>query len=65
MIIIETCPECGHDLMQSVIATYPPINQKDCPYCGWHWEQQEKDTVLRVPFDVKLSEVNTSNECKI
>ena len=38
MIIIETCPKCGHDLVDSVICTNPPIPKKECHNCGWTWE---------------------------
>lgn len=48
-IIIETCPTCGHDLMDEVICTYPPIPRKSCPNCGWSWEG-EQEKVIRVPF---------------
>lgn len=48
-IIIETCPTCGHDLMNEVICTYPPIPRKSCPNCGWSWEG-EQEKVIRVPF---------------
>jgi hypothetical protein len=49
MIIIETCPICGHDLIDTAIAVYPPIPQKMCLNCGWHWEG-EPEKVVRVPF---------------
>ena len=51
MIIIETCPKCGHDLMDEMICTNPPIPKKKCtnPKCGWFWEGQ-REQVLRVPF---------------
>ena len=48
-IIIETCPKCGHDLMDEVICTYPPIPRKRCPGCGWSWEGEQEE-VVRVPF---------------
>lgn len=48
-IIIETCPICGHDLMNEIICTYPPIPKKSCPNCGWYWEG-EQEKVVRVPF---------------
>ena len=48
-MIIETCPECGHDLLDEVICTYPPIPRKYCPSCGWSWTG-ERDEVMRVPF---------------
>ncbi len=50
MIIIETCPKCGHDLQNLMIATYPPIPRKECWHCGWSWEG-EREEVVRVPFD--------------
>lgn len=49
MIIIETCPKCGHDLHDEVICTYPPIPRKVCHNCGWSWEGQREE-VIRVPF---------------
>lgn len=49
-IIIETCPKCGHDLMDEVICTYPPIPRKVCYSCGWNWEG-EREEIVRVPFD--------------
>lgn len=49
MIIIETCPKCGHDLQDEVICTYPPIPRKVCYSCGWSWEGKREE-VVRVPF---------------
>lgn len=49
MIVIETCPKCGHDLHDLVIATNPPIPKKECWCCGWSWEG-EPERVVRVPF---------------
>ena len=49
MIIIETCPKCGHDLIDTMIDVYPPIPKKICPSCGWHWEG-EPEKVVRIPF---------------
>ena len=49
MIIIETCPKCGCDLIDLMIATYPPIPKKECPSCGWSWTG-EPEQVMRVPF---------------
>ena len=49
--IIETCPKCGHDLVDLVIATYPPIPKKECWNCGWSWTgEQEQEAIVRVPF---------------
>lgn len=48
-IIIETCPECGHDLTDLILATHPPIPQKKCFGCGWSWTG-EREEVVRVPF---------------
>lgn len=49
MIIIETCPKCGHDLQDEVICTYPPIPRKVCWNCGWNWTG-EPEKITRVPF---------------
>lgn len=49
MRIIETCPKCGHDLVDLVLTTYPPIPQKKCFSCGWEWTG-EAEEVVRVPF---------------
>ena len=48
-IIVETCPKCGHDLQDLVIATYPPIPKKECWNCGWSWTG-EPEEVIRMPF---------------
>ena len=49
MIIIETCPKCGHDLQNEVLCTYPPIPRKVCCNCGWSWTG-ESEKIRRVPF---------------
>lgn len=48
-MIIYTCPNCGHDLRESVIATYPPIYRKECPNCNWSWESGP-EPIKRIPF---------------
>lgn len=49
-MVIYICPQCGGDLVDYVIATYPPISAKSCPNCGWRWEDR-LDEIKRVPFD--------------
>ena len=49
MIIIETCPKCGHDLQDLILASNPPIPQKKCFGCGWEWTG-EPEQIMRVPF---------------
>ena len=60
MIIIETCPKCGHDLQDLVIAVHPPIPKKECPNCGWYWEG-EPEQVMRVPFCGNSTSTKTIN----
>lgn len=48
-IIIETCPKCGHDLMDVILPTNPPIPKKECCGCGWSWTGT-REQVMRVPF---------------
>ena len=49
MMIIETCPKCGHDLMHLMLTCNPPIPQKICKHCGWSWTGKMEE-VIRVPF---------------
>ena len=49
MVVIETCPKCGADLLNITIATYPPIPCKRCMNCGWRWEGKA-ERIKRVPF---------------
>lgn len=49
MIVVETCPKCGHDLHDVVICTYPPIPRKVCSNCGWSWIGKP-EKITRVPF---------------
>ena len=53
MIIIETCPKCGYDLVDEMICTMPPIPKKVCYNCGWSWEGKREE-VMRVPFSNKF-----------
>ena len=48
MIVIETCPKCGGDLLNEVIDIYPPIPCKRCLNCGWSWEGKQEE-IIRVP----------------
>lgn len=50
MIIIETCPECGHDLTNMMLASNPPIEKRQCLNCGWSWTGKREE-VIRIPFD--------------
>ena len=49
MKIVETCPRCGADLIDVIIATCPEIVRKECWSCGWS-SQGEKEEVVRIPF---------------
>lgn len=49
MIVVETCPKCGHDLRNVMICTYPPIPRKVCSNCGWSWTG-EREKIKKVPF---------------
>ena len=56
-MIIETCPQCGGDLVNYIITTYPPIPGKKCMSCGWSWEGRGEE-IKRVPFDPDRKEEN-------
>ena len=49
-IIIETCPNCGHDLQNIMLTSYPPIPKKVCWNCGWSWIGKQEEEVVRQPF---------------
>ena len=64
MIIIETCPKCGHDLQDEVICTYPPIPRKVCWNCGWSWTG-ETEKITRVPFGGNTNNFTDKNNISI
>ena len=39
-MIVYTCPKCGGELFEKMIAVYPPIPMKTCTKCGCEWEGQ-------------------------
>ena len=49
MMIIETCPNCGHDLMNVMLCTNPHKHKKECVNCEWTWVGKREE-VIRVPF---------------
>lgn len=49
-MIIEICPECGGELMNIILTTYPPIPKKVCTACGWSWTGKREE-IEQVPFD--------------
>ena len=61
IIIIETCPRCGHDLRDLVIATYPPIPKKECWNCGWSWTGKPEE-VVRMSFGGNSLNVTNTTE---
>ena len=46
-ILIETCPKCGAELQNIVIATFPPIPKKQRYHCGWSWEGKPEKVEYR------------------
>lgn len=63
MIIIETCPKCGHYLHDMILASNPPIPQKKCFSCGWSWTGEPEEVVI-VPFggnSLNVDDFNGSN----
>ena len=58
MIIIDFCPKCGHELRETVICTYPPIDRKECCRCGWSWESAPLPIIKPT-----MIQDNTNYEC--
>ena len=53
MRIIYTCPKCGSDIDEVILATYPPKYMKRCKNlkCGWTYiEEPDEDAVVRIPY---------------
>lgn len=50
-MIIYTCPKCGGDLQDLVLASYPPQYKKECPKCGWSHIEKPNDEVVRIPYN--------------
>lgn len=46
---IETCPICGHDLVDVSLTSLPVIPKKSCFNCGWSWTGKPEE-VARIPF---------------
>ena len=59
-MIIYTCPECGGDLQEMVLDSYPPIYKKECLKCGW--TENRMDETVRIPYQSQNSFV--SQVCK-
>lgn len=64
MIVVETCPKCGHDLHDEVICTYPPIPRKVCWNCGWNWTG-EPEKIIRVPFGGNINNFTNKDNISI
>lgn len=55
-IVIETCPECGSDLIEISLDTFPPYYYKQCPKCKWSSPSKQSE-VVRVPYGTNIEEV--------
>ena len=62
-MIIETCPECGHDLIDLVLTTYPPIPKKQCTFCDWSWTGKREE-IIRVPFNSDIFDLDAAERLK-
>lgn len=60
MWIKTVCPKCGGWMLETVIATMPPITQYNCKKCGVVYEEKvnQSNEVVNVPLDLsKFREV--------
>lgn len=56
-MIVYTCPECGRDLTELMLASCPPIPQYQCLHCGWTEDVSKRQgKIIRIPFDEKENE---------
>lgn len=56
-MIVFICPECGHELREQVVCTYPPTHVVDCPNCGYHHEK--RDTITVMPYTAETTGLTT------
>ena len=49
-MIIYTCPECGHDLVDLLLTAKPFVIKKECLNCGWTGNIKPEN-IVRIPFD--------------
>ena len=47
MILVETCPKCGHDLIGLCLDSYQYV--MECFNCGWR-SKAEQDEIIRIPY---------------
>lgn len=59
-MIIETCPKCGHDLVDLILTSNPPKLKKECWSCGWSWIGKSEE-IIRVPFGGNSFVPDTTN----
>lgn len=59
MTIIYTCPKCGNDLDEIVLASYPPQYKKSCSKCGWSITERIKkdENIKRIPYPLESNPV--------
>lgn len=50
MRIVYTCPNCGADIEDLIVATNPPITLKRCTQCDWAWCGDIDADEMRIPF---------------
>lgn len=65
MRIVYTCPECGADIEDIVLATYPPKYMKRCtnPKCKWRHIEEVDDGVVRIPYtQAPIDWINVSDD---
>lgn len=58
-MIVFTCPECGYELREWMIATYPPIHVVDCQNCGYYHEK--RDTITAVPYTAETTNLTVAH----
>lgn len=49
-MIVYICPECGGDLQEMVLDSYPPIYKKECLKCGWSYSLINGEEIIKIPY---------------
>lgn len=61
-MIIYTCPNCGGDLQEIMLASLPPQFKKECPNCGWSHIDSMSEQIIKIPYGLDNSSNNKFND---
>ena len=52
-MIVYTCPECGNDLHEITLTSYPAQRKIYCSNCGW--SITTRDEIFKIPYQTETT----------